>query len=516
MIRGDGKDAPVERLVEEFRARRRAGGRTIVRAVDVVQAVQVAEALRGSGDAQWFRGQVADWPKLAPTFHRLREQETDVARERLAHFSQWAKATPGLDELAADDDKLIAVAQHYGIATTFLDFTTEPRVAGFFASDGGPPPDGLDSCIVCLNLEEARDIWGSTGRALEQPSPELLEIDVANLWRLEAQHGTFVWCPYDTLDGPYPLDRIVFPYTGPYEVPPATIYPERASPLERLIDQYFQEEQIRAGTRFLHEYLVEPLGMNVLDTGAKPYIAESFSTTPSPHPSWAPAVIADWLKVDREYWEHTAAGPIRTLVVDTRADPHESGARVKEDVTSALAETAGLRSAAPRWTVETVEGTGEMIDVLERALGRVWDGMARLPYADEQLATAMGGVAAFAVAYFAAGERAAAAKRLLAQPFKVELGGGGENVHAFAWVDENSLRAAVRDDFAALLVPDVRERIFALTFNILMTARTPSLLFDYLKLVDLFATELIPTQATLDAGNPMICSPARLDVLGPA
>ena len=49
-----------------------------------------------------------------------------------------------------------------------------------------------------------------------------------------------------------------------------------------------------------------------------------------------------------------------------------------------------------------------------------------------------------------------------AQPFDVDLGGGGENVHAFAWADESSLRAAARDDFAALLVPDTRKRVFAL------------------------------------------------------
>ena len=400
-----------------------------------------------------------------------------------------------------------------------MDFTTEPRVAGFFASDGGPPPEGLDSCIVCLNLEEARDIWGTAGKARGQPVPELLELDVANLWRLEAQHGTFVWCPYDTLDGPYPLDRIVFPYTGPYDVPRGMIYPEDASPLERLLEQYFQEEQIRTGTRFLHEYFMQAFSPairpQVVQTGGDPYIAESFLATPLPHPSWSPTVVADWIRIEREHW-NVGGGPDLTLRVDTQTSPREIRDRLAKDVSSALAERADLRLAAPHWKVEVSGGEDHITDVLARVLTRVWDGMARLPYADEQLASAMGAAAALAVARDVLDDRDAAAKTLVDQPFRVELGGGGENVHAFAWPGEQSLRRAVRDDFPALLIPEKREQIFALTFNILMTARNPRLLFDHVKLVNLFASELIPTQAALDAGNPTIFSPARLTVLGPA
>ena len=242
----------VDDVVEEFRHRRRARP-TVVRTTDVVQAVAVAESLRAAGDADWFRGQVANWPKLAPTYNRLGEKDRQTAFDRMKRFSSWANSRPGLGELR-DHDQLIAVAQHYGIATPFLDFTAEPRIAGFFATDGGPPPEGMDSCIICLGLNEARSIWDSLPEEL-QPAPALIEIDVSNLWRLEAQHGSFVWCPHDTLDGPYVLDRLVFPYAGPFDVPSGVIYPERASPLERLLSQYFQEEQVRDGCRFLHPSL---------------------------------------------------------------------------------------------------------------------------------------------------------------------------------------------------------------------------------------------------------------------
>ena len=474
----------VAKIVDEFRERRRAG-RTIVRAAGVAQAVEVAAALRACGEAQWFRGQVADWPKLAPTYYRLDGQQREAAEQRIKRFSGWVQATLGLEDLAANADKQIAVAQHYGIATTFLDFTTEPSVAGFFATDGGPPRDDIDSCIICLNLDEARHLWSSMAAAGKISAPELLEIDVANLWRLEAQHGTFVWSPYDTLDGPYPLDRIVFPYTGAFEIQRSWIYPERASPLERLLNAYFQEENIREGTRYVNEH-VTASKWNRIRTVGEPYVAESFIAPPRPHGSWAEDVIAEWLKLEREHWRDSLAGPDVGLRVDVRAKPRDTHKGVTEAVSAALSRTPGLRDAAPHWLVEA-GGTRKGLDgALMTALQHVWDGMARLPYSDEQLATTMGTTAAFVVARAAvAGDRDKAAEHMLAHPLKVELGGLGTNVHAFAWADEASLREALRDDFAALLVADVRDRILARTGTILWTARNPRLLFDLARLTDL-------------------------------
>jgi hypothetical protein len=508
----------IEEIVEEFRMRRRAG-RTVVRVANISEAVKVADALRTCGEAQWFRGQVADWPKLAPTYRRLDEDAIQVTQDRLQRFNMWIRATPGLDELAGDPDKLIAVAQHYGIPTTFLDFTTEPRIAGFFASDGGPPPHGLESCIICLNLAEAQELWRMFDRPPASPAPELIEIDVSNLWRLEAQRGLFVWCPYDTLDGPYPLDRIVFPYTGEFATSRAEVYPERASPLERLLNQYFQEEQIREGTRTFHETLAAEkpsLFTTWTFNKAESYIARSFVAPPRSHSSWTDTNTATWLALDREHWAEVAAAPHLTVRVDTRTAPHDTRKRVQAAIAAALSQTPHLRTVAPHWRVDDDGHDNEVVEVLERALQDVWDGMARLPYTDKQVAVALGTTATLVSAYATTdGDREAAARCVVQQPFGVELGGGGQNVHAFAWPDEHSLRAAVRDDFAALLIDEHRDQVLSLTYNILMTARDPRFLFDFPRLIDLFARELIPMQAALDTHNPTYFSPARVEVLGP-
>jgi hypothetical protein len=75
--------------------------------------------------------------------------------------------------------------------------------------------------------------------------------------------------------------------------------------------------------------------------------------------------------------------------------------------------------------------------------------------------------------------------------------------------------AAVRPDFEELLGPARRDRILANTFNTLMVARSPALLFDFHKLSTLFVTELIPTQAVFYPKHPMLATPAHASIIGP-
>jgi hypothetical protein len=61
---------------------------------------------------------------------------------------------------------------------------------------------------------------------------------VPDLWRLEAQHGCFLFCPYDNVERLYDFDRIFFPNTHPLRgVRREDVYPERKSHLEVLLDQ---------------------------------------------------------------------------------------------------------------------------------------------------------------------------------------------------------------------------------------------------------------------------------------
>jgi hypothetical protein len=107
---------------------------SIIRVDNVAEAVRLAEKSKRSGDYDWFRGQTRNWP-VRPSFMRLKDESSrQAALEKLGRYEAWVKSTPGLEHLASDTDAAIAVAQHYGLPTNFVDFTTDPRIAGFFAS----------------------------------------------------------------------------------------------------------------------------------------------------------------------------------------------------------------------------------------------------------------------------------------------------------------------------------------------------------------------------------------------
>src|SRR4051812_30884562 len=107
----------------------------VFRAQSASEALEIAEQLRRRGEHDWFRGQRRDWP-LKSSLVRLGETERDEALAKLARFEHWVKSTRGLEDLAHNADMAIAVAQHYGLPTNFIDFTTEPKIAAFFATDG--------------------------------------------------------------------------------------------------------------------------------------------------------------------------------------------------------------------------------------------------------------------------------------------------------------------------------------------------------------------------------------------
>ncbi len=504
----------VDEIVGEFRDRRR-GRRAIVRAVDVTEAVAVAERLKELGEALWFRGQTRDWPKLAPTIWRLPPESVESAKRQFSRLADWAQRTPGLEELSADPDALLAVAQHYGVPTPFLDFTTDPRIAGFFATDHDGPLDGIESVIVCLDLVEARRLWGDVARMRQEPVPQLLTLDVPNLWRLEAQHGTFVWCPYDSLDSPYPLARIVFPSTGSYNVARRDIYPERASPLERLLNQFFQAEENRGGMNAIAKELDEAeVAYDRLDFEAHEYRPEAFAQAPDPHPSWEPAAIRPWLALDREYWRDSAAGPPRELQFWLES-PTLMALRVASLIARICRDDPSLRSGSPRWSIDVDTGK-EFCELLRLGFQQVWDGMARLPYTANEIALAMGTTAALILARELEGDDAGAVESIFGDSVAVEIARSDSRSHSRAWARVASIRETVRDDFEALLVPGERQATFALAANLLMTARNPRLLFAFDRLKTLFARELIPTQVALDRQHPTTFSPARVDVIGPA
>jgi len=161
----------------------------IYRAANIEEAVEIAVRLREEGRYNWFRGQVHDWPPYSSA-RRIQAADDEKSSRRLSLFLDWVKQTPELKEPLNDPAAIAAVAQHYGIPSNYIDFSTEPGVAGFFAADGKAPSTGeVRPCIFCLNTDDLLEVWDAVKDFRPEAHLELVNIDVSNLWRLRLQLG---------------------------------------------------------------------------------------------------------------------------------------------------------------------------------------------------------------------------------------------------------------------------------------------------------------------------------------
>jgi len=201
----------------------------------VEEAVALACRFKAGGRYRYFRGQRdATWP-VTSSFARQNPADRVRARDEIGAFAGWVSGAGRLVPYLTTDDKIIAAAQHHQIThTTFIDFSTDPVVAGWFATDGGVK--GEEGAIYLVDPDEIGGIFEAISRS--GPVLRFITPDVPNLWRLQAQSGVFLEAQCN-IAHIWPLDRIVFPQTGAMpQVDRRRIYPDRRSHLEQMIEDY--------------------------------------------------------------------------------------------------------------------------------------------------------------------------------------------------------------------------------------------------------------------------------------
>jgi hypothetical protein len=148
-------------------------------------------------DYALFRGQRRDWP-LKPKLARLRCRESLIRTEE-SMLVQFAKAVVGYAAPGINLDDIwnvLALAQHHGMATRLLDWSSCPLVALWFALDQSPEEGDTHSIVWCLCPGEEDFI--------RQPGKFPGSIGRIQLWeprhisrRISAQAGVFTIHPYD-------------------------------------------------------------------------------------------------------------------------------------------------------------------------------------------------------------------------------------------------------------------------------------------------------------------------------
>lgn len=483
----------------------------------VEEAVRAAEQLKRPGRLYWFRGQSQDWP-LRSSLVRVDPENRDLALEKTARYEGWIKHTPGLENLAANTDAAIAVAQHYGLPTNFVDFTTQPEIAGFFASEkAGSATAGDLACIICLDVQDFKEFWEPL--AGRYPPPEFLEMTVPDLWRLEAQHGCFVFCPYDNVERLYDFDRILFPNTHPLRgVGRDDVYPARKSHLEVLLDQYFMNERMIEAERAWKPEGVTRLVLEAPTGGCDP---DAFPNGLPEHPSWADGALRPWLELPAEPFNKArTAVNFRVIVPDPR-DTTRLVREVSEQLLHDLFELAGIRSKLVGWHVQLKADYGLPHDFesrLTQKLAHLWDGLRRLPYTDKDISVGVGLCVAFAAALGGDfrnpdgqhWERAA--HHCLAKPVELEFG-AEDGSYSRGYASAAGLAGAIRPDILSYVADQWRDQLAENVRGILQTAWTPKKTFDFGLLTPLFAREIAPYQV-LARDTAIFYSPARLVSLG--
>jgi hypothetical protein len=150
-------------------------------------------------------------------------------------------------------------------------------------------------------------------------------------------------------------------------------------------------------------------------------------------------------------------------------------------------------------------------------LERLWDGLRRLPFTDDEIASAMGNAMALFDTRRRRQERRsvdweAEAEACFGGVIWVEFG-ADDGSYSRGFVNTQQLLAAVRGDIADYLSADYKAQVLGNMTGLLQAVFVPSRLFEFRKLANLFATQLAPVQV-LTRDQAVYYSPARLTKFG--
>ena len=215
------------------------------RVENLSQALKLARSFQKSGKYNLFRGQAKNWDVVS-TGRRLSESNYEQKIEILERLMFFMDEHKSLSKYKSNIDWFFAVAQHYGLPTNYIDFSTDYKVAAYFATHSKQNQVDEECVIVCLNEEDFSSLINFISVIYEKKdllAPYIAKINVDNLWRLQAQKGAFLFTPTGSIEEYYKFDKIIFPFQKRYNtLSRKNIYPNHQSELELLIDQFFELE----------------------------------------------------------------------------------------------------------------------------------------------------------------------------------------------------------------------------------------------------------------------------------
>lgn len=476
------------------------------------EALKLAEDYKESGKYNWFRGQTGLWP-LISTGNRLNDFERNEAEKKLKRFDNWANA----NGLFSDYDSSEAIAQHYGLKTMFIDFTTDPKIAAYFASDGINYEKYQYSCIYCLNTIHFENSLNSIKKYFPNlpDYPRLIDIKIDNLWRLEAQNGKFLYQPCINFDWFYSLHRIVFKVSNNdiKLLDNYYIYPDSKSPLEERIDGFLLSEETRANVMNFNNFIEE------LKKSGVNYIFEDFSgndgifgDTPYVKSYVNEEVLLsfNWQQDEIKGWENKKTETFKEIFTPFNLifniNSFSENIKNKKIITLKLQDLfkydENIRNKSIRFSINSNINNSNLSKKFEEYSFRIWNGMRKLPYSNDDIIKVISDL------MLIINLNKYEYKSFNNEYLEIILtdGTGGYNN---AFVSERSLRNSMRDDLNKVLknnINSIQELILAI--------KRARLLYKYNDLVKLFVESIILTQVMYMKEDFVIYSPFELDWIG--
>lgn len=484
----------------------------------VQEAVAAAIRMRDEDGFNLFRGQRCAWPVVS-SFRRLDKGQQDDARARVNQFINWAKKEAALAQYGFSSDQAIAIAQHYGIATTFLDFSTDIEVARYFATEHCLEPtyrgDSEMSCIVAINSAHL-DAWVRE-RFLQEGEflgPQILRLDVPNLWRLEAQAGAFL-VDDGTIDD-YPFRYLLFPASvGPEPLRArSAVYPEKKSDLELMLEQWFWHEKASAGTRTLQNAFVQGgVAAQVLRFEPSDGIGLKSILRPQPHPSWL-VTEGTWLRAT-ERFDKVLPRPGDIFRVDLRSGMSLDSVRSIAPTMLPFDSLADRRTRSADWHVLIDDSDDPSA---AEKLARQWDMLRIDGYSQEQIVASFTASISLLALQRGLIEGWPACRGHLSRGYEMEpltsLFGfdllvefTGLVGYSRALVNAGDLESAVREDIDRYVPADLYGNCGPATaermHELLIGIHKPSLLFDFARFADIYVRQVVPVSIVFRPDHPL-------------